>query len=71
MYEATQRPFRASCNELAGTPMEAPTEGLHEGQPQSLITDGAARRSITEFILPKRKGTEKRFRGIMERKKDA
>jgi hypothetical protein len=39
---------------------------------RSLITDGAARRSTTEFVSPKKKteGTEIGFRWIKERKKE-
>jgi hypothetical protein len=55
-----QRPFRASCNEFAGTPMEALTDDLHVRQPQSLITDGTARRSITEIVLPKNGGNRRK-----------
>jgi hypothetical protein len=43
--------------------MEAPTDGMHVRQPQSLITDGAARRRI-------KKGTQKKISWIQERKKD-
>jgi hypothetical protein len=38
-------PLHASCVEFAGTPMEMPLDS-HARWPQSLITDGAARRSM-------------------------